>query len=203
MKEKDLLTTFLVGNELHDVVTFNQFAQFFPQAYRSHPEVKDLYRVYQNARHQTKERVKKNIDIEVRRNPFYLGQQETSLGTGEDASMGDDQMDIQSNDTSEMDIEDVDKNLTLDQAIQELVHAESIYKREIEKLEMECQEFAQEFQKYASMYLIRLDQDMDSVRVTEGVENEVDKESLIMDLQNLIKLCNSITDSTSMESSLD
>ncbi|KAG0002305.1 hypothetical protein BGZ79_003217 [Entomortierella chlamydospora] len=195
MKEKDLLSTFLVGNELHDVVTFNQFTQFFPHTYRSHPEVKDLYRVYQNARHQARTKVKRNIDIEVRRNPFHLDQQGSRHIAEEEASTDDDQIESRRDDALEIDIEDVDKHLTLDQAIQELLQAENIYKREIDKLEKECQEFAQEFQS--------LDRDMDSIQVTEGSQNVVDAESLITELQDLIKLCSSIMDPASMESHLD
>lgn len=72
MKEKDLLTSFLLGNELHDSVTLQQFTKMFPPAFRTHPEVKDLYRAYLNSRHQVKTKIKRNIDIEVRRNPFHL-----------------------------------------------------------------------------------------------------------------------------------
>ena len=75
MREKDLLTKFLVGNELHDSVTFQQFTQLFPVSYQSHPEIKDLYRAYLNARDQVRSKVRRNIEIEVRRNPFYLDQQ--------------------------------------------------------------------------------------------------------------------------------
>jgi len=72
MKEKDLLSSFLLGNELHDSVTLQQFTHMFPPAFRTHPEVKDLYRAYLNSRHQVKTKIKRNIDIEVRRNPFHI-----------------------------------------------------------------------------------------------------------------------------------
>ncbi|KAF8970773.1 hypothetical protein BGZ46_010386 [Entomortierella lignicola] len=190
MKEKDLLSTFLVGNELHDVVTFNQFTQFFPQTYRSHPEVKDLYRVYQNARHQARTKVKRNIEIEVRRNPFHLEQQQARRNTEEEeGSINGHQIGY------DLDIEDIDKHLTLDQAIQELIQAENIYKREIDILEKDCNDFAQEFQN--------LDRDMDSIQVKGESENVVDRESLARELQDLIKLCNSIMDPTPTEPILD
>lgn len=81
MKEKDLLSRFLVGNELHDSVTLQQFKAFFPSAYQSHPDVKHLYRAYLNARHQTRSKVRRNIDVEVRRNPFNLDIQESDEGS--------------------------------------------------------------------------------------------------------------------------
>lgn len=83
MKEKDLLSSFLLGNELHDSVTLQQFTHMFPPAFRTHPEVKDLYRAYLNSRHQVKTKIKRNIDIEVRRNPFHLAVDQAS---GQDAS---------------------------------------------------------------------------------------------------------------------
>jgi hypothetical protein len=105
MKEKDLLSSFLVGNELHDSVTLQQFMGFFPAAYRTHPEVKDLYRAYLNSRHHVRNKVRRNIDIEVRRNPFHLDQlpaAEPETGgsltatSGEDALLRDeDDMDIE------------------------------------------------------------------------------------------------------------
>ncbi|KAF9438611.1 hypothetical protein BGZ76_006510 [Entomortierella beljakovae] len=191
MKEKDLLTSFLVGNELHDVVTFQQFTQFFPSTHRSNPEVKDLYHAYQNSRHQARTKVKRNIDIEVKRNPFYPDQfndPSTSASTSE--VRDDSRMDhvVHHVDTLDMDIEDVDKHLTLDQAIQELIHAENIYKQEVENLEKDCQEFAQEFQN--------LDRDMDSIQVRNDSENEVDKDYLVKELQDLIVICDSIMEST-------
>jgi hypothetical protein len=71
MKEKDLLSSFLVGNELHDSITFSKFTSYFPHTYRSSPEVKDLYRAFMNSRHQVRTRVRRNIEIEARRNPFH------------------------------------------------------------------------------------------------------------------------------------
>lgn len=85
MKEKDLLTSFLLGNELHDSVTLQQFTKMFPPAFRTQPEVKDLYRVYLNSRHQVKTKIKRNIDIEVRRNPFHLAVDQAS-GQGASSS---------------------------------------------------------------------------------------------------------------------
>ncbi|ORZ27525.1 hypothetical protein BCR41DRAFT_346933 [Lobosporangium transversale] len=197
MKEKDLLTNFLVGNELHDVVTLNQFIQFFPSQYRSHPEVKDLYRTYLNARHQTRTKVRKNIDIEVRRNPLLL---DSNSGHDVDTSKtlrlhdnGDIDRGISTDD--DVDIEDVDKHLTLDQAIQELIQAEKIYKREITQLEQECNDFAEEFQK--------LDREMEGVQVPGHHLNSLREESLMKDIQKLIQLCDSITDKIPTDSSMD
>lgn len=76
MKEKDLLSSFLVGNELHDSITFTKFTSYFPPAYRSSPEVKDLYRAFMNSRHQIRTRVRRNIEIEARRNPFHTSSEQ-------------------------------------------------------------------------------------------------------------------------------
>ncbi|KAI8603781.1 hypothetical protein EDD21DRAFT_368136 [Dissophora ornata] len=190
MKEKDLLTKFLVGNELHDSVTSQQFAQLFPASYQSHPEIKDLYRAYLNARHQVRSKVRRNIDIEVRRNPFHLDQQtgwELRGGVTEEVHGLDDDATV----TDDMDIEDVDKHLTLDQAIQELLQAENIIKREIGQLEKECDDFAQEFQE--------LDREMSSMEVPNGAAGVANEKSLMGDLQSLIALCDSITGSAPME----
>ncbi|KAG0309291.1 hypothetical protein BGZ98_003893 [Dissophora globulifera] len=144
MREKDLLTKFLVGNELHDSVTLQQFTQSFPTSYQSSPEIKDLYRVYLNARHQVRGKVRRNIEIEVRRNPFHLDQyHEQQFGHVD----GNDDQEYSIATSDDMDIEDVDKHLTLDQAIQELTQAENIFLQEIGQLEVECNEFTQEFQK--------------------------------------------------------
>ncbi|KAF9315184.1 hypothetical protein BG003_003421 [Podila horticola] len=183
MKEKDLLTSFLLGNELHDSVTLQQFTKMFPPAFRTHPEVKDLYRAYLNSRHQVKTKIKRNIDIEVRRNPFHLavnqagGQGASSIRKRED-------------DLEDMDIVDVDKHLTLDQAIQELSAAEKIYKEEIQRLEDDCASFAQEFQD--------LDKQMESTHVPQS-SYEFSDEALMTDLQELIRLCDSITDTVTTE----
>ncbi|KAG0200823.1 hypothetical protein BGX28_006209 [Mortierella sp. GBA30] len=186
MKEKDLLSSFLVGNELHDSISFTQFARFFPNAYKSHPETKDLYRAYLNARHQVRKKVQRNIDIEVRRNPFQF---ETQTGAGTAGGVSEEpQNDIIGAD--DMDIEDVDKHLTLDQAIQELTLAEKIYKKEIERLEQECSDFAQEFQN--------LDREMGSIQVPDRPVEGVDEEALMKDLEvsdDLIMRCDSIINS--------
>ncbi|KAG0367250.1 hypothetical protein BGZ54_004177 [Gamsiella multidivaricata] len=177
MKEKDLLSKFLVGNELHDSVTLQQFKTFFPSSYRSHPEVNDLYRAYLNARHQARSKVRRNIDIEVRRNPYNLDQQarsDTEANASSTAAQSSD-IDLGATDTDAMDIEDVDKHLTLDQAIQELLQAESIFKREIGRLEKECDEFVQEFQD--------LDREMDAVKAPENPAISLSEQSLMEDLQ--------------------
>jgi len=104
MKEKDLLSSFLVGNELHDSVTFQQFANFFPSAYKNHPDIKSLYRAYLDSRHHVRNKVRRNIDLEVRRNPFHLDQLPTqpeteSSAVGEESSLSlnEDDMDIEVN----------------------------------------------------------------------------------------------------------
>lgn len=174
MKEKDLIAKFLVGNELYDSVTLQQFKTLFPASAQSHPEVKHLYRAYLNARHQVRTKVRRNIDIEVKRNPFNLnipqesgvgirGSIETSESHDVDSTMlSTDDMDIEVGSTPSYTSnavyqarhssrspcsQDTDKYLTLDQAIQELAQAERIYKSEIEMLEKECNEFAQEFEE--------------------------------------------------------
>ncbi|KAF9091192.1 hypothetical protein BGX29_004156 [Mortierella sp. GBA35] len=192
MREKDLLSSFLVGNELHDSVTLTKFASYFPSAYRSHPEIKDLYRAYMNARHQVRTRVKRNIEIEARRNPFNANQGSDEavlkLQEQQDVGMaleGFDELEADSSMAVDMDIEDVDKHLTLDQAIQELALAEKIYKKEIGQLEKECNAIAQEFQD--------LDQEVDSVKVPGRMLEGVNEDALANDLQNLIAMCNSLT----------
>ncbi|KAG0378352.1 hypothetical protein BGX24_004084 [Mortierella sp. AD032] len=195
MKEKDLLASFLVGNELHDSVTFTKFTSYFPSAHRSNPELKDLYRAYTNTRHQVRTKVRRNIEVEARRNPFHttpeqqqLEQQRQHHEQQQDSAMmaleGFDELEPEDIDTY-MDIEDVDKHLTLDQAIQELALAEKTYKKVMEQMERDCNTIAQEFQD--------LDQEVDSVIVPSkrllGV-NEVD---LANDLQTLIEMCDSLT----------
>ncbi|KAF9335780.1 hypothetical protein BG006_010670 [Podila minutissima] len=184
MKEKDLLTSFLLGNELHDSVTLQQFTKMFPPAFRTQPEVKDLYRVYLNSRHQIKTTIKRNIDIEVRRNPFHLAVDQASRQGASFSSRK------REDDLEDIDIEDVDKHLTLDQAIQELSVAEKIYKEEIQKLENDCASFAQEFQD--------LDKQMESTHVPQSLD-EFSDEALMTDLQELIRLCGSITDTVTSE----
>lgn len=76
MKEKELLASFLVGSELHDSVSFTKFTSYFPANLRTHPEVKDLYRAYMTSRHNVRNKVKRNIEIEARRNPFYISPQQ-------------------------------------------------------------------------------------------------------------------------------
>ncbi|KAF9184997.1 hypothetical protein BGZ51_002992 [Haplosporangium sp. Z 767] len=200
MKEKDLLSSFLVGNELHDSVTFSQFSQFFPYAYRSHPEVKDLYRAYLNARHQVRSKVKRNIEIEVKRNPFHLEyhsgtrtSDDTQVGGRIDNMVQDDDLEDDLLMSEDMDIEDTDKHLTLDQAIRELALAEKIYKKEIEIMEKECSDFAQEFQD--------LDRELNSLDVPIEPVEGVDEQALVKDLQDLLKQCNSIMGNTSSGSS--
>ncbi|KAI1293418.1 hypothetical protein EDD11_008376 [Mortierella claussenii] len=180
MKEKDLLAGFLVGNELHDVVTLQQFSQYFPSQYRTHPEVKDLYRAYLSARHQARTKVRRNIEVEVRRNPFHLDPQ----ASGSCVVDVDDSLDEDVLGTDDMEIEGVDKHLTLDQAIQELVRAEKIYKQEIKQLEEECNEFAQEFQD--------MDREMEAVQLPEQSASNTGEEALLKNLQHLIAICDSI-----------
>ncbi|KAG0280020.1 hypothetical protein BGZ95_011529 [Linnemannia exigua] len=157
MKEKDLLASFLVGNELHDSVTFTKFTSYFPSAHRSNPELKDLYRAYTNTRHQVRTRVRRNIEVEARRNPFHtaLEQQEQQRSQHDHQQQQDseamtlegfDELEPEGIDTH-MDIEDVDKHLTLDQAIQELALAEKTFKKVIEQMERDCNTIAQEFQE--------------------------------------------------------
>ncbi|KAF9360233.1 hypothetical protein BGX34_007886 [Mortierella sp. NVP85] len=186
MKEKDLLSNFLVGNELHDSVTLQQFKAFFPTAYQSHPDVKHLYRAYLNARHQTRTKVRRNIDVEVRRNPFNLDIPEPDDDGSGSSRTSDDY------DGNDMDIEDTDKHLTLDQAIQELGQAERIYKNEIETLERQCNEFTQELED--------LDREMGTIKTPEEFRSGLSEDSLMRDLQNLIQLCDSILEGTSPES---
>ncbi|KAF8944362.1 hypothetical protein BGZ47_004331 [Haplosporangium gracile] len=194
MKEKELLTSFLVGNELHDSVTFTKFTSYFPVAYKTHPEVKDLYRAYMNSRHQVRTKVKRNIEIEARRNPYYSSPQqaqeqgrETEGKQEKDSEMvleGFDELVPEDMDFY-MELDDVDKHLTLDQAIQELAVAESIYKKEIEKLERESNAIAQEFQD--------LDLDVDSIKVPNLPFEGVNEAALASDLQSLIAMCDAIT----------
>ncbi|KAG0316979.1 hypothetical protein BGZ99_006563 [Dissophora globulifera] len=190
MREKDLLTKFLVGNELHDSVTLQQFTQSFPTSYQSSPEIKDLYRVYLNARHQVRGKVRRNIEIEVRRNPFHLDQYHEQQFDHVD---GNDDQEYSVATSDDMDIEDIDKHLTLDQAIQELTQAENIFLEEIRQLEAECNEFTQEFQN--------LDRGMDNIRVPREPAHGVNEEALMKDLQNLITLCDTITESVPSDSS--
>ncbi|CAO3564830.1 unnamed protein product [Mortierella alpina] len=188
MKEKDLLSSFLVGNELHDSISFTQFVKLFPHTYKTHPEAKDLYRAYLNARHQIRKKVQRNIDIEVRRNPFQLDAQTgveaiiSNIAVLENtrASERGDELTV----TEDMDIEDIDKHLTLDQAIQELGLAEKIYKKEVERLEKECNDFAEEFQS--------LDKKMSAIVVPNAPVPGIDEEALMKDLQDLIERCDSI-----------
>ncbi|KAG0243912.1 hypothetical protein B0O80DRAFT_493208 [Mortierella sp. GBAus27b] len=193
MKEKDLLARFLVGNELHDSVTLQQFKSSFPASYQSHPEVKHLYRAYLNARHQVRTKVRRNIDIEVKRNPFNLDIQHGSDVDIQGSSRAEHDMDSTMSTSDDMDIEDTDKHLTLDQAIQELAQAERIYRSEIENLEAQCNEFTRELED--------LDREMDTVRIPKGSWSGIDDEQQVMkELQNLIQLCDSVLDSTSPES---
>ncbi|KAF9130044.1 hypothetical protein BGW39_003532 [Mortierella sp. 14UC] len=191
MKEKDLLASFLVGNELHDSVTFTKFTSYFPSAYRSSPELKDLYRAYTNTRHQVRTRVRRNIEIEARRNPFHTTPEQQQLAQlqqqQQDSAMtleGFDELEPEDDDTY-MDIEDVDKHLTLDQAIHELTLAEKTYKKVIEQMERDCHAIAQEFQD--------LDQEMDAVNVPSRRLQGVNEADLAADLQNLIAMCDSLT----------
>ncbi|KAG0056488.1 hypothetical protein BGZ83_004746 [Gryganskiella cystojenkinii] len=166
---------------------------FFPSAHRSHPEVKDLYRAYLNSRHHVRSKVRRNIEIEVRRNPFHLDQLPTqpaetgasslasSAAAGEDVYLRDDDDD--------MDIEDVDKSLTLDQAIQELALAERIFKKEIRTLETDCNNFAKEFQN--------LDSDMEALKLPGKSTTGVDELELMKELQELLELSTSIMGSSS------
>ncbi|KAG0289134.1 hypothetical protein BGZ96_007227 [Linnemannia gamsii] len=191
MKEKDLLSSFLVGNELHDSITFTKFTSYFPPAYRTSPEVKDLYRAFMNSRHQVRTRVRRNIEIEARRNPFHtsseqeLQQQEREKEQDRVMALeGFDELVPEDMDIC-MEIEDVDKHLTLDQAIHELSVAEKIFKKEIEELELECNAIAQEFQD--------LDQEVDFVRVPGVPFEGINEAALANDLQSLIAMCNSLT----------
>ncbi|KAF9428278.1 hypothetical protein BGZ94_002909 [Podila epigama] len=145
----------------------------FPKQYRSHPDIKDLYRAYLNSRHQVKSKIKRNIDVEVRRNPFHLvaeqeGQQSIPSSSAQPTIEEDD-----------MDIEDVDKHLTLDQAIQELTTAEKIYKEEVTRLKD------------------NLDHQMESIRLPSSASIDVDEEALMLNLKDLIGLCDSITEGVS------
>ncbi|KAF9908695.1 hypothetical protein EC991_009623 [Linnemannia zychae] len=191
MKEKDLLASFLVGNELHDSVTFTKFTSYFPSAYRSNPELKDLYRAYTNTRHQVRTKVRRNIEIEARRNPFHTTPEQQQLALQQqqqqDSVMtleGFDELEPEGDDTY-MEIEDVDKHLTLDQAIQELALAEKTYKKVIDQMERDCNAIAQEFQD--------LDQEVDAVNVPGRRLQGVNEADLAADLQNLIAMCNSLT----------
>ncbi|KAF9926962.1 hypothetical protein FBU30_003604 [Linnemannia zychae] len=189
MKEKDLLSSFLVGNELHDSVTLTKFASYFPAAYRSNPEIKDLYRAYMNSRHQIRSKVRRNIEIESRRNPFHTTpeQQQQHEQRSEENIMdleGFDEL-VQDEIDLDMDIEDVDKHLTLDLAIHELMHAEKVYKKEIEQLEQECNAIAKEFQE--------LDQEVSTVKIPSRHLESVNEVELASELENLITMCNSLT----------
>ncbi|KAF9966453.1 hypothetical protein BGZ70_002293 [Mortierella alpina] len=72
-------------------------------------------------------------------------------------------------------MDDTDKHLTLDQAIQELALAEKIYKKEVERLEKECNDFAEEFQS--------LDKEMSAIVVPNAPMPGIDEEALMKDLQ--------------------
>ncbi|KAF9340978.1 hypothetical protein BGZ91_011510 [Linnemannia elongata] len=199
MKEKELLASFLVGSELHDSVSFTKFTSYFPANLRTHPEVKDLYRAYMTSRHNVRNKVKRNIEIEARRNPFYISPQQVQEQERERERDGrkeeerdDELMALEGFEELEpedmdyyMELDDVDKYLTLDKAIQELAVAEKIYKKEVEKLERECTAIAQEFQD--------LDLEVNSVKVPNQPFEGVNEAALASDLQSLIAMCDALT----------
>lgn len=66
-QEYDILTSFLLSRaSLKDIITFRQFTELFPKDRRENPQVKLLYRELQLQQNKTCERVKKNIQFEVR-----------------------------------------------------------------------------------------------------------------------------------------
>lgn len=66
-QEYEILTSFLLSRaSLQDIITFSTFTKLFPKDHRNNPQVKLLYRELQLQRDKTCERVKKNVQLEVR-----------------------------------------------------------------------------------------------------------------------------------------
>lgn len=66
-QEYEILTSFLLSRaSLQDIITLNMFTGLFPRDRRGNPQVKLLYRELQLLQSKTCERVKKNIQLEVR-----------------------------------------------------------------------------------------------------------------------------------------
>jgi len=59
-----ILTNFLLGSELFDSISFNEFKSFFPTKYQSAeciPQIRSLHALYENKRTDSRKAVKRNI----------------------------------------------------------------------------------------------------------------------------------------------
>lgn len=66
-QEYEILTAFLLSRaSLQNIITFSTFTKLFPKEHRNNPQVKLLYRELQLQQNKTCERVKKNVQLEVR-----------------------------------------------------------------------------------------------------------------------------------------
>lgn len=66
-QEYEILTSFLLSRaSLQNIITLPGFTKLFPKDHRNNPQVKLLYRELQLQQNKTCERVKKNIQLEVR-----------------------------------------------------------------------------------------------------------------------------------------
>ncbi|RKP13772.1 hypothetical protein BJ684DRAFT_15858 [Piptocephalis cylindrospora] len=62
---EDILGSYLLGGGLYDSVPYDTFQGYFPQAYRDHPSVRQLYTQYTSHRRQVKQRVGRNLELEL------------------------------------------------------------------------------------------------------------------------------------------
>ncbi|KAI9225407.1 MAG: hypothetical protein DHS80DRAFT_33069 [Piptocephalis tieghemiana] len=62
---EDILSSYLLGGGLYDSIPYKTFQGYFPQAYRDHSAVRSLYTQYIDHRRQVKQRVGRNLELEL------------------------------------------------------------------------------------------------------------------------------------------
>ncbi|KAL1923325.1 uncharacterized protein VTP21DRAFT_8305 [Calcarisporiella thermophila] len=124
--EETLLLSFLLGNELHDNITLQSFVSMFPIAFRNTPQIKELYREFQDQRNRIRETVRKNIRVEVE-----LGAKEEEDEEEKDMFENEDDRPMEKEGSSR-------RNLA--QALKALEDAEMKMDQEIREMERKCEE---------------------------------------------------------------
>ncbi|KAG0240664.1 hypothetical protein BGW41_006747 [Actinomortierella wolfii] len=224
MREEDLLASFLIDNEFQDTISFAHFVRLFPSKYRTHPDLKDLYRLYLSSRSSVRAIVRENIaeyaaqqqqgeaerEEEKRRahaqrknrrpvtrltagssHRSTSASASTATETATVAGSRGDSGTYHGSDESDddMGLEGTDKHLTLPQAIDELLIARGVLEAEIERLESECQQYAEDIQS--------TEKKLDDVNIPSVPFKNYQENELFENLEQLIQLCDAIAGSQS------
>ncbi|RUS32059.1 hypothetical protein BC938DRAFT_476365 [Jimgerdemannia flammicorona] len=179
--EEALLTSYLLGNQLQDNISLKQFTSLFQAPYRSSPQVKDLYREFQDHRDAVRDVVRKNIAIEL-----GISASSTFAPVRPHGAMDTSLNDVDVENSPET------RQLNLQQSIDVLVEVESHLAQQIVSMEREIYDiYLPAFHK--------LNNDLSSIRIdppsAAGLPSVVSDElnvEVIAQLKDLVDFCDSI-----------